>query len=289
MKIKPGSLVLEVGSGNSPRAESTILCDRLVYDNSQRAGKFSIVIDRPFVVADGFHLPFRDKAFDYVVCSHVLEHLQDPQAFVKELTRVGKAGYIEVPSIYGERLFGWNFHLWYCQLKKGALTFSPKKEGERYGGFFHTFIAKSILFRKFCETYENTFYIKLEWKNTIKVKIAPITPHAIEQVDTDIFALLKKIDWSIMGAMPFWLGWMQKRIERKAKKLQRKFLWVLRTTFMPSSVQDQLLPLLQCIHCHKNNFFIEKSRIICMYCHTTYPLHKVIPVMLSEKEQKKGY
>lgn len=34
------------------------------------------------------HLPFEDRTFDVVVCSHVLEHLPDPWRAVSELTRV---------------------------------------------------------------------------------------------------------------------------------------------------------------------------------------------------------
>lgn len=39
---------------------------------------------------DIYHLPYKDNAFDVVICSEVLEHLEDPAAALKELTRVAK-------------------------------------------------------------------------------------------------------------------------------------------------------------------------------------------------------
>src|SRR5947199_219349 len=41
--------------------------------------------------------PFRDKQFDFVICSHTLEDVRDPLWVCSELFRVGKRGYIEVP------------------------------------------------------------------------------------------------------------------------------------------------------------------------------------------------
>src|SRR3989344_2448558 len=171
MNIKPTDLVLEIGSGNNPNPRSNILCDLFITNNSQRAGEFSIVIDRSFIVANCYKLPFKDNSFDYIICSHLLEHLEKPEKFIKELTRVGKRGYIEVPNIYGERLFGWDFHLWYCELKNKTLILTRKKEGERFGGFYHKLIAEKIWFRRFFEEYGDKFYIKYEWDNKIKIQI----------------------------------------------------------------------------------------------------------------------
>ena len=38
-----------------------------------------------FVHADGEKLPFKDKEFDYVICNQVLEHVEHPEAFVKDV------------------------------------------------------------------------------------------------------------------------------------------------------------------------------------------------------------
>ena len=55
-------------------------------------------------------MPFKDKSFDFVIASHVLEHSSDPEAFLRELMRVGKAGYIETPDALFERINPFRFH-----------------------------------------------------------------------------------------------------------------------------------------------------------------------------------
>ena len=48
---------------------------------------FSHVPD--FVRADAMHMPFRDKSFNIVLASHIVEHLPDAEAFIAECRRVG--------------------------------------------------------------------------------------------------------------------------------------------------------------------------------------------------------
>ena len=39
-------------------------------------------------VGDIYHIPFADKSFELVLCTEVLEHLEDPEAALRELRRV---------------------------------------------------------------------------------------------------------------------------------------------------------------------------------------------------------
>jgi SAM-dependent methyltransferase len=57
--------------------------------------------------ADVTKLPFKDEAFDVVICSEVLEHIPDNQAAVTELVRVLKSGrdlVVSVPRYFPERI-----------------------------------------------------------------------------------------------------------------------------------------------------------------------------------------
>jgi ubiquinone/menaquinone biosynthesis C-methylase UbiE len=54
-----------------------------------------------FLRGSALALPFAADSFDLVACSHVIEHLNDPEGCVRELMRVTKPGgivYIETPS-----------------------------------------------------------------------------------------------------------------------------------------------------------------------------------------------
>ena len=54
------------------------------------------------IVGDACDLPFGDKAFDWVLCNHTLEHTYDTPKAAGELKRVAKKGlYIVVPLEHG--------------------------------------------------------------------------------------------------------------------------------------------------------------------------------------------
>jgi ubiquinone/menaquinone biosynthesis C-methylase UbiE len=59
-----------------------------------------------FQVADALHLPFRDESFDVVICSHVYEHVPDPERMFREIFRVLRKGGVCYFSA-GNRLM-WN-------------------------------------------------------------------------------------------------------------------------------------------------------------------------------------
>jgi len=45
-------------------------------------------------------LPFKDGAFESVLCSHTMEHVEDPEAFYRELRRVGKQITLVLPPLW---------------------------------------------------------------------------------------------------------------------------------------------------------------------------------------------
>lgn len=53
-----------------------------------------------FIQVDIYNEPFRDKQFDHVLCSHTIEHVEDPERFFAELQRVGKEVTLVVPPLW---------------------------------------------------------------------------------------------------------------------------------------------------------------------------------------------
>jgi hypothetical protein len=84
--------VLELGPGLAPFSKATHFCgwdqgSQKIDSNQHTVCDFSIQ-----------KLPYADKEFDFIYCRHVLEDLYNPFLLVEEMSRVGKAGYIETPS-----------------------------------------------------------------------------------------------------------------------------------------------------------------------------------------------
>lgn len=107
-------LVLEVGSGYSELHRSLSLSEACVIHFDVDVNAFHLE-----AVGDVHVLPFRDKMFDWVYCSHVLEHTKNPLLCLREICRVSDRAVIKVPnSEYSSRinaedldghLFGWNY------------------------------------------------------------------------------------------------------------------------------------------------------------------------------------
>lgn len=81
--------------------------------------------------------PFEDGFFDFVFCSQTLEDVRDPIGVCREIARVGKRGYVEVPSMLDEltwrvptasggRWCGHMHHRWLTELDGDELVFMLK-------------------------------------------------------------------------------------------------------------------------------------------------------------------
>ena len=91
--------VLEIGPGHNPFAGVTHLLERNVADGRERGGHALLVpAAAHLIVGEATVLPFAAGSFDFVYASHVLEHVDDPEAACGEMMRVAAAGYIETPS-----------------------------------------------------------------------------------------------------------------------------------------------------------------------------------------------
>jgi len=131
LPISPDMVVVDIGSGTFPNARADILCERDLIDNRHRGG-LTVTVDRPLVRGDGSALPFRDRSIDFVIASHIAEHVDDPVAFCAELSRVATAGYIETPSPLFETLFDVEYHSWKVGYRDGEMIFTHKQPRPRW-------------------------------------------------------------------------------------------------------------------------------------------------------------
>ena len=152
--------VLDIGCGYKPHDSATVICD--VQDFSK------LYKDKKFVRLNEKSLPFKDQEFDFVIASHVLEHVQDPQFFIKELERVSAKGYIELPTILEDNLVfeNKNDHLWHMEFddNKNELQISKKIQ------YLEPVITVSSI-KKFSKYFRQSLILELYWENSINFKI----------------------------------------------------------------------------------------------------------------------
>jgi uncharacterized protein YbaR (Trm112 family) len=163
-------LVVDVGGGDKPHPRADIVVDKYVADNFERES--GIALEKPIVVADGEHLPFADDAFAYVIASHVLEHAIDPVRFASELSRIGEAGFVQVPSRLAELTFGWPFHPWLVEMEDGVLVFRARGDSAAPAGdFFHGMYQESPLMRAWFEAHRSAWHHSVHWRGSLDVRV----------------------------------------------------------------------------------------------------------------------
>lgn len=154
--IRRQDKVLEIGPGSSPHPRSNEFLE-LDFNTdvdklAQRGGGLNEADfgGRTIHYYRGGEFPFQDKQFDYVICSHVIEHVDDPEKFLLEIFRVGGGrGYLEYPLITYEYLYNFNVHLHFVKydFEQNVLLYLPKKETE-----FQKFADVSAIFYKTLES-----------------------------------------------------------------------------------------------------------------------------------------
>lgn len=272
MNIRPDDFVLEIGSGHNPKARSDVLCDKFIADDEQRGGR--IVADRPIVEADGQFLPFADRAFDYVLCSHVLEHVEDPAQLIAELERVARRGYIETPSEIGERIYGWHYHNWVVNLVDGCLMLRRNERNSQFGQLFHRMAATDKHWKRFHLTHHTLFLVQYEWENEINYEILPDQESALDLECPDTLERLIGSDRNSSGQSE-WLLFLKSAVPRSLVS-QVKSLLVKSKHRRTKTLRE----ILVCPRC-KGEIIWEEQRLHCELCEQHYPIVDGIPRLLN--------
>ena len=268
MNIRPDDFVLEIGSGHNPKARSDVLCDKFIADDEQRGG--TIVTDRPIVEADGQFLPFADGVFDYVICAHVLEHVEDPAQLIAELERVARRGYIETPSEIGERIYGWHYHNWVVNLVDGCLMLRKNEKDSQFGQLFHKLAATDKHWKRFHLTHHNLFLVQYEWENEINYEVLADQKPALDLECPDTLERLIASDDSRSGQRE-WLLLLKSAVPRRIVS-QAKSLFARSKHRRTKTLQE----ILVCPQC-KGGIAWEEQRLYCEACDCHYPIVDGIP------------
>ncbi len=152
--------ILDIGCGYTAHKNATVICD--VQDLSK------YYKDRNFIKLNQNNLPFKDKEFDFVIASHVIEHVKDVNVFIDELERISSKGYIELPTILEDNLVfeNKNDHLWHMEFNDvdNELVISKKFQ------FLEPVLTVSSA-KKFSKYFRQSLILELFWENKINYKI----------------------------------------------------------------------------------------------------------------------
>lgn len=264
LPVDDKGLVLDVGAGGNPYPRSDILLDRLA-GSEHRCGE-SMMIDRPVVFADASRMPFKDKSFDFVIASHILEHMAEPEVFLAELQRVGKSGYIETPNAIFERLQPFTIHCLEVIDSDGILHIHKKSEPveDRFMGT-KSLLADDAAWGRYMFEAPHMFHVRYFWSGEIKYEIS--NPEVAADWIEDIYAnsqagetkdsyLTDESGWRAYGlaVLNRWHSY------RRSKRLKN----------------FNLLTILACPECH-GELDESKESLCCAKCRTAYSYCNGIP------------
>lgn len=250
------ALVLEIGSGGNPYARANVLCDAYV-DTVERFYD-QLVVDRPMVLARAEQLPFKDNSFDFVIASHVLEHSDEPEKFIAEMERVGKAGYIEVPDAFMERLTNYPFHRLEITDKNGGLLIRKKKAPTQDSELFELFKNKARgIARRWFETNPFNFHVRYYWdKSSGGIQYTILNPEY-------------KFDWEFSEPV------ITTQERMSLKTMVNKFMLRLFRILLSQNKRNKEIKLYKYLNCLKcGGDVIEKNsrEYACIQCSQLYPL-----------------
>lgn len=254
------ALVLDVGSGGNPYPRANVLLD--AFEDTIERYHAPLIRDRPIVFGLAERMPFKSKAFDFVIASHVLEHTCDPAAFIGELMRVGKAGYIETPDALIERLNPFRFHRLEVTGYQGRLIIYKKPSWRPHTNWVDLYEhkLKDRQFIGFMQSHPTPFYTRFYWEDEIAFEI--VNPEVDAGWPLPVMT-------SNLGDRATGLG------------LRKKLVAAMRAVFSQNHRNRNLdlLRLLRCSSCGNEQLNRTESALVCPHCRAEYESVAGVPVL----------
>ena len=152
--------ILDIGCGYKAHKNATVIADIKDFSNFYKNKKFVQIKEKK--------LPFKDKEFDFVIASHVIEHVDDFEFFIKELERISSKGYIELPTRLGDNLVfeNRNDHIWWFCYDDTTNKLIASKKNQLIDPFITVSMAKL-----FEEIFRESLVIELAWEEKIEYTV----------------------------------------------------------------------------------------------------------------------
>ena len=160
LKLNPDWKILDIGCGYTAHEKATVICD--IQDLSH------FYKNKKFIRLENKALPFKDKEFDFVIASHVIEHVEDVEYFIRELQRISSKGYIELPTILEDNLVfeNKNDHVWHMEFDdvNNHLLISKRIQ------YLEPVLTVSVA-KKLSKYFRQSLILELFWENSIEYEI----------------------------------------------------------------------------------------------------------------------
>ena len=181
MSQKKNWRILDIGCGYTANKYSTHVADTQDFSNLYKDKKFTHIKEKK--------LPFADKEFNFIIASHVLEHVEDIEYFIKELERVANSGYIEVPTRLEDNLVDVNekAHIWWINFDdiNNSLFITKRKQ------IIEPFLSVSTIqnLRKF---FRDSLVTEIFWESKINYLISKSSNNLKLYKKLFFFKIIKK-------------------------------------------------------------------------------------------------
>jgi ubiquinone/menaquinone biosynthesis C-methylase UbiE len=160
LKENPTWKILDVGCGYTANQYANTIADIQDLSNFYQDRKFIRIVDKK--------LPFKDNEFDFVITSHVIEHVDDFQFFIHEIERISKQGYIELPTRLGDNIVFENLkdHIWWFKYNDELNSLIVSKKNQILEPFLSVSTAKKLE-----NIFRESLIMEIYWKDKIEFQL----------------------------------------------------------------------------------------------------------------------
>jgi len=153
--------ILDIGCGYTAHDRANVVADVQDFADFYKEKK-------KFIQVKEKKLPFKDKEFDFVIASHVIEHVEDFPFFLSELERISNQGYIELPTRLGDNLIFENTtdHIWWFVFDDTDRKLIACKRSQTLEPFLSVATGKYL-----SDLFRESFVLELRWEKNIDFMI----------------------------------------------------------------------------------------------------------------------